>query len=188
MGVSRFFYTSDPWSKVLTFEKTQNSFGFLLTFSYLCSSVTTSLETPLRKGLIINRGNLQRIARPCQTNCTPMPNRWHGRAIHLARTGVPRRGGTSFPSTRHLSPCETAPSPLPSGTSLPVNHCGRANDTLNQKALSYLIKCSEVLALQWVLRRRRSLATLEVIGINEVIDDTFCDGFQCCFIACNYCR
>ena len=30
-----FCTTFDLWSKVLAFEKTQNSFGFLLTYSYL---------------------------------------------------------------------------------------------------------------------------------------------------------
>ncbi len=98
----------------------KNSFflAILINFSYLCSSVTTSLETPLRKGLIINRGHLQRIARPCHTNCTPAPNRWHGRAIHLARTDTPRRGGTFLPTRRHFSPCVPAPLYRPCGTSL----------------------------------------------------------------------
>ena len=115
-------------SKVLTFEKTQNSFGFLLTFSYLCSSLQqfaavcssfiTSLEMPLRKGLIINRGNLKRIERAFKVFRTPVQTILSARSNCFERTLLPRRGGTSFPAIRHFSPRETAPSPLPSGTSL----------------------------------------------------------------------
>ena len=32
------------------------------------------------------------------------------------------------------------------------------------------------------------IASLEVIGVNEVMDDTFCDSFLFCFNVRNYCR
>ncbi len=35
----------DLWSKVLTFEKTQKNFGFLLTYSYLCHIILLKRQT-----------------------------------------------------------------------------------------------------------------------------------------------